>query len=97
MAYRAKNFLGGAARLVGQSGPYRWLYIGALVARIAEMRHAAAGDHGRTFFHRQAVVGQDFVAMPVRDQRPHIDPLAMREIDFQRLGLLLDGGHKLLE
>src|SRR5262245_2261264 len=85
-----EDLLAHRARALGQPGPQRRLDPGAVVARVAELRHAAPGDHLRAFLLRELVVGEHLLAMLLRDQRPHAGCLVLREAEHQRLGLRLE-------
>src|SRR6266705_1324383 len=63
---RAENFVLHRARGCGEPGPQGRLDPGAVVARVAEFRHAAAGDDLGAFLFRELVVGEDFLAVLLR-------------------------------
>src|SRR5882672_4436989 len=73
LAYRARGFR--------QPGPQRRLDPGAVVARVAELRHAAAGNHLRTLLFRELVVGEHLLAVLLRDERACSRRLVLREAE----------------
>src|SRR5580765_6167325 len=62
VADRAEHFLAHAARAIVEPGPDRRLHVGAVVARVAETRHATAGDQGRAFGTGKREVVEHLVA-----------------------------------
>ena len=90
VANRPEDLLFDATRILGQSRPDRGLDKVTLIKGGAEFWNPTTCDDLGAFLARELVVGEDLVAMPLRDKRPDRGPFCKWIASDKRFGALLE-------
>src|SRR6202035_5818607 len=94
MTDRPKYLFLHAARRFRQPSIDRRLHIETVIQYVAELGNSTSRHQGCSLFARQPIIGEDFLAMPRRNQGPEVRGRFQRRSQAQTLGLEFQRAHE---